>query len=186
VERMSRIIRQLLQFARPPTPRPTRVDLRALAEHTAELLAPIARKHRAEVSVAPVPEQVFADADRDQLQQVLMNLMVNGIQSMPEGGALSVRVEAVRARPPAPDEGEGDYVCVKVIDRGTGISPEDLPHIFDPFFTTKDVAAGTGLGLSISYGIVREHGGWIEVKSEPGEGSCFSVYLPEGSWPDAS
>jgi signal transduction histidine kinase len=66
-----------------------------------------------------------------------------------------------------------------VQDEGEGIPAENLPHIFEPFFTTKEVGKGTGLGLSISYGIVEEHGGWIEVQSKPGEGSCFTVCLPE-------
>jgi signal transduction histidine kinase len=71
------------------------------------------------------------------------------------------------------------WVKLQVSDQGVGIDEEKLQKIFDPFFTTKDVGEGTGLGLSIAYGIVEEHGGWIDVKSTPGEGSCFSVYLPE-------
>ena len=74
--------------------------------------------------------------------------------------------------------GAGDYLCVHVEDTGPGMSPEVLEHIFEPFFTTKDVGEGTGLGLSVSYGIVSDHGGFIEVASEPGKGSRFAVCLP--------
>jgi len=81
--------------------------------------------------------------------------------------------------PPADIEGtEGPYVCVRVADEGEGIAEENIPHLFEPFFTTKDVGEGTGLGLSVAYGIVRDHGGWIAVKSELGKGSLFAVYLP--------
>jgi signal transduction histidine kinase len=88
-----------------------------------------------------------------------------------------VRVEqAVR---PGDDAAEpGKWCRLQVEDQGQGIAAEDLPHIFDPFFTTKEVGQGTGLGLSIAYGIVEEHGGWIDVASTPGRGSLFSIYLP--------
>jgi signal transduction histidine kinase len=76
------------------------------------------------------------------------------------------------------DGGEGDYVRLDVVDEGSGIASEVLPHIFEPFFTTKGVGEGTGLGLSVSYGIVRDHGGWIAVDTAPGKGSRFSVFLP--------
>ena len=80
--------------------------------------------------------------------------------------------------PPGVDGGEGDFVRLDVVDEGSGIAPDVLPHIFEPFFTTKSVGEGTGLGLSVSYGIVRDHGGWIAVDTAQGKGSRFSVYLP--------
>ena len=108
--------------------------------------------------------------DAGQLQQVLTNLVMNGLQAMKRPGTVRVRAEHVRATPPADVGGpEADWVRLDVEDEGDGIAPEVLPHIFEPFFTTKDVGEGTGLGLSVSYGIVREHGGWIAVRSEPGQ-----------------
>ena len=99
---------------------------------------------------------------------------------MPEGGDIEIGLRRELARPPGDlRANESHYVCIQVRDQGEGIPEENLQHIFEPFFTTKDVGKGTGLGLSISYGIVEEHGGWIDVQSQPGEGSCFSVYLPE-------
>jgi signal transduction histidine kinase len=77
----------------------------------------------------------------------------------------------------------GRYAVIRIRDQGVGISPEDREQIFEPFFTTKGVGEGTGLGLSIAYGIVCEHGGWIDVESELGQGSCFAVFIPRGSQP---
>ena len=125
---------------------------------------------------------LIASVDPDQIQQVLTNLMVNAIQAMPDGGAVQVAIRRERARPPEDHEADqGDYFCIEVKDEGEGIPQEDLPHLFEPFFTTKEVGEGTGLGLSIAYGIVLEHGGWIDVASQPGQGSRFLAYLPQES-----
>ncbi|NIO69849.1 MAG: hypothetical protein GTN71_12670 [Anaerolineae bacterium] len=127
--------------------------------------------------------------DADQIKQVFLNMITNAIQAMPEGGELKVVTayrpqarspEPVEGRSPEPAEGidGADCVAVEFHDTGTGISAEDLPRIFDPFFTTKEAGQGTGLGLSISHSIVERHGGWIEVESEVGRGSTFTVMLP--------
>ena len=93
---------------------------------------------------------------------------------------MKVGIGCEHAHPPEGHEGsEGEYLRICVQDEGQGVSEEDMGHIFDPFFTTKDTGKGTGLGLSIAYGIVREHGGWIDAESEIGKGSCFSIYLPQ-------
>ena len=105
--------------------------------------------------------------------------MVNALQATPEGGNITLGRELARAAPP-PDRG-GDpatWVRLWVRDSGSGMDEATARRVFEPFFTTKDVGRGTGLGLSVSYGIVREHGGWIDVKSAPGQGSTFSVWLP--------
>ncbi len=115
------------------------------------------------------------------LQQVLTNLLVNAIQAMPKGGAINVSLDRgdYRPRSVAADGARwGDFARIDVRDEGVGISNDHLHHIFDPFFTTKEVGEGTGLGLSIAYGIVEDHGGWIDVESVVGQGSCFSVFLP--------
>ena len=119
------------------------------------------------------------NVDRSQIQQVLMNLVINGIQAMPDGGRLTLEmcVEKVsEARTKKTDN--QDHLTIRIRDEGQGILPEHMRLIFDPFFTTKEVGKGTGLGLSISYGIVEEHGGWLDVQSEVGRGTCFTVYLP--------
>jgi signal transduction histidine kinase len=119
---------------------------------------------------------VHADADR--LYEVFLNLAVNAIDAMPSGGTLSVKVGA-EIRPHAERPGpERPFAVVSFEDQGFGIAPGDLERIFDPFFTTKEVGKGTGLGLSISYGIVREHGGWIQVRSTVGTGTAITVFLP--------
>ncbi len=104
---------------------------------------------------------------------------MNAIQAMPSGGRITLGLATTHAKPPKGHDGlEGQYLRIDVKDEGEGIGDEQLRHIFDPFFTTKDVGQGTGLGLSIAYGIVSDHGGWIDVRSRRGEGTCVSVLLP--------
>jgi two-component system, NtrC family, sensor kinase len=97
---------------------------------------------------------------------------------MPDGGRIDVAAGERRARPPGEQTREADFACITVADHGPGIPPEHLPRLFDPFFTTKEPGEGTGLGLSVAHGIVRDHGGWIEVESALGEGSRFTILLP--------
>ncbi|MFH1435562.1 MAG: ATP-binding protein [Pseudomonadota bacterium] len=180
--RIAGMIRRLLDFARRRGREKPRADLLSIVEKTATLLMPMAKKqgvsieHRADSAVDPIP------ADESEIQQVLMNLALNGIQAMPGGGTLTIAVRRERARRPGDngEEGgsEGDYACIDVADEGGGIAESDLPHLFTPFYTTKDAGEGTGLGLSVAAEIVREHDGWIEVESEKGRGSRFKVYLP--------
>jgi signal transduction histidine kinase len=140
------------------------------------------RKRGVELVVEKGNEELVANLDPSQLQQVVINLVVNGLHAMRHGGTLSLAVGRERVTPPPEHGGEaGDYLYARVRDDGTGIPAEVVPHIFEPFFTTKDVGDGTGLGLSVAYGIVQEHGGWIGVASEVGKGSCFTVYLPQES-----
>ena len=179
-ERITAIVRQLLDFARRSAPQRVPVDLRQVAEQTVKLLTSFGNKRKAEMTLAGDDSDATTKADAGQIQQVLTNLIVNGIQAMPEGGRLEVAIRREHAQPPEGHDGtEGEYLCLSVRDEGAGISEENMRLLFEPFFTTKDVGQGTGLGLSIAYGIVNEHGGWIDVASEPGKGSCFSVYLPQ-------
>ncbi|MCK5317427.1 MAG: hypothetical protein KAJ55_05905, partial [Anaerolineales bacterium] len=105
------------------------------------------------------------------IQQVLLNLFINSIQAMPKGGDLKVLMR--------PSDSLKEML-IDVEDTGEGIPSEQLDNIFDPFFTTKREGEGTGLGLSVSYSIIKKHGGRIQVKSVPGQGTCFSIYLPIG------
>jgi signal transduction histidine kinase len=180
-QRMTGIIRKLLDFARPRSPKKTRADLRQVIRQTFELLGSVARKRSVVLVREGGDRPVPVDVDVDQLQQVLSNLVMNAIQAMPQGGQVTVGLRSQRVRPPADHGGpEDDYLCLSVQDQGVGIAEADLTRLFEPFFTTKDVGEGTGLGLSVSRGIIQEHGGWISVESRPGEGACFSVFLPQG------
>jgi two-component system, cell cycle sensor histidine kinase and response regulator CckA len=128
---------------------------------------------------APLPH---VQADPGMMEQVILNLVVNARDAMPEGGRLRVATEHARldeghART-KPEARAGEFVCLVVSDTGTGIAPEVLPRIFEPFFTTKEVGKGTGLGLATVYGIVQQHQGWIEVSSQVGQGATFRVFLP--------
>src|SRR5439155_6121177 len=123
-------------------------------------------------------DPVLARLDPSQLQQALANLVVNAIQASSAGGHVGLRVDSRERWGAAHGRAPGPYVVIAVADDGEGIPAERLPAIFDPFFTTKPVGEGTGLGLSVAHGIAEEHGGWIEVRSEPGRGSCFEIWLP--------
>jgi len=104
---------------------------------------------------------------------------MNGIHALKAQGVVRVLLDRAPGAPPADVAGPaGEFARIRVHDDGHGIAPQDLARIFEPFFTTKDVGEGTGLGLAVSWGIVREHGGWIEVDSEIGRGTTFSVYVP--------
>ncbi len=178
--RMTTIIRQLLDFARRNTPHRVQTELWRVAQETADLLAPLAQKQKVSFRLPEDRPRAIAMVDAGQLQQVLTNLMINAIQAMPDGGEVKLAIESESVNPPeGSPSSPGDFFRIDVEDQGVGIAAEDLDQLFEPFFTTKDVGQGTGLGLSIAYGIVQEHGGWIGVRSGPGQGSCFSIYLPK-------
>ncbi len=179
--RAAALVGQLLAFSRKQTLRPERIDLQdALSEMVHLLNRLVGEKVR--LRLAHAPDLGMIRADRRQLEQVLMNLVVNARDAMPEGGTIRVATERVtlredltrnRAVVPA-----GDYAMIRVQDTGTGIAPENLERVFEPFFTTKGVGEGTGLGLSTVYGIVKQSGGFIFVDSVPGEGTEFQIYFP--------
>lgn len=122
------------------------------------------------------------EADHGQISQILMNLLVNARDSMTNGGKIVIRTENLNIEKEFcrqfPYARPGKFICFSIEDEGVGIEKDILSHIFEPFFTTKETGKGTGLGLSVIYGIVKQHNGWVNVESEPGQGSVFSVYLP--------
>jgi len=180
IDKMTKIVRQLLDFARQQGPHKSRQDLTVLIVQTVEVVASLAKKQNVEICTECLEEPLFIEVDGGQIQQVLTNVIVNAIQSMQQAGTVRVRLQRTAARPP--DTADATTVScarIDVRDEGPGISHQHLEQIFDPFFTTKDVGQGTGLGLSIAYGIVRDHEGWIEVECEPGVGTCFSIFLPD-------
>lgn len=178
--RIETIIRQLLDFGR-REPALERQPIGALLDRAITALEPLADDHGVRLRRDGALD-LEASVDSGKLLQVLTNLLVNGIQAMPEGGDLNVAAREVEVEQPHDRRARpGRYVEISVADQGVGIDAERLEQIFNPFFTTKEAGQGTGLGLSVSHGIVRDHGGWIEVDSTVGEGSTFRVLVPMGA-----
>ncbi len=178
-QKMTRIIRQLLEFARRRDPRKETSDIAAVARHGLDLLRPLAQKQSVSLVLDDRGGPYDTSVDSAQIEQALTNLIVNAIQASPGPAEVSVQVRRERRDPPADHGGETeDWIALRVQDSGPGIAPENLGRVFEPFFTTKDVGEGTGLGLSVAYGIARDHGGWIDVQSEPGKGSTFTIFVP--------
>jgi PAS domain S-box-containing protein len=171
----AQLTRQLQAFSGRRAQDDAVADPAGLVGDTVELLRhSIHPDVRLGVEVAPgLPTAAISS---DQLQQVLMNLALNAVDAMPNGGSLTLR--AALAGPHLPESSAGPYLRFEVVDTGQGIPPSALPRIFEPFFTTKPVGKGTGLGLAVVFGAVRNHGGWVEVDSEVGRGTRFSVFLP--------
>jgi PAS domain S-box-containing protein len=185
-ERAAGLTRQLLAFARKQVLAPQPLDLSLVVGNMEQLLRRLIGSDVLLVSglAAGLP-QVYAD--RSQIEQVLINLAVNARDAMPEGGTLTISTALVELGPESPEAAPqqplGRYVRLSVSDNGQGMSPEVLQHLFEPFFTTKAPGHGTGLGLATSYGIVRQHGGHIQVQSDLGCGTTVSIDLPAMSEP---
>jgi signal transduction histidine kinase len=176
-QRMAKIISDLLGFARRRGPQKAVCHLETLARDSLALLAPLAQKSGVHLEVRGHGPSVPVDGA--QVQQALTNLVVNGIHAMPAGGTITVAAgQALVTPPPERNDPPAEYAFLAVRDQGIGIPPEQRARVFEPFFTTKGVGEGTGLGLSVAYGIAQDHGGWIDVDSEVGKGSCFTLYLP--------
>ncbi|MBA3555867.1 MAG: response regulator [Gemmatimonadales bacterium] len=181
-ERAAALTRQILAFSHRQVSEPEPVDLNLLIEDLERMIPRLIGEDVAVVTALD-PGLGVVNADPRQLEQVIMNLVVNARDAMPEGGRLTIETanEAVAEDDPraSPDLPPGPYIVLTVGDTGTGIDPEIQANIFDPFFTTKEPGRGTGLGLSTVYGIVKQIGGHIEVDSELGRGADFRIYLPE-------
>jgi signal transduction histidine kinase len=176
--RMTAIVRQLLDYARRQGSQTGLVDLRHVVTGALGMIEPLAQKQDVRVEVALPEQPLVVRADLTQLQQVVTNVAMNGIQAMAHGGRLRVEVGRGPASPPVHHAATvDDWAWIRVSDDGPGIPPEHLAHVFDPFYTTKAVGEGTGLGLAVVQAIVEEHGGWVTVDSEPGQGARFSIYL---------
>ena len=180
-QHMTHMIRQLLDFSRRRGPRFGLTSVRAVCARTIDTLAVVARRRGITLVPDLADDALLVSADEHQLQQAVVNLVVNAIQAMPDGGQIEITSGECRAAPPGETGREGAFVCVTVADHGAGIPSEHLPRVFEPFFTTKEPGEGTGLGLAVAHGIVRDHGGWIDVESTPGRGSRFAIYLPPAS-----
>jgi signal transduction histidine kinase len=179
--RASALTRQLLLFSRRQAICRVALNLNRTIEELTKMLGRLIGEH-IHLELELNPELPPIEGDGGMMEQVLINLAVNARDAMPRGGRLIVATnpivlstEEVRGRPSARP---GNFVCLRVTDTGSGIAPEVMPRIFEPFFTTKGVGLGTGLGLSTVFGIVGQHHGWIDVTSELGKGTTFSLYLP--------
>ncbi|QDS96897.1 sensor histidine kinase [Adhaeretor mobilis] len=179
-DRITAIIRQLLDFSRRTALDSHMTDLCTVVERTVGLLRSFAKSNRVTLELQDAASPLRANLDEGQIQQVLTNIIMNGIQSIAAEGRISVSMGTrTLVNPEQPETSPKQYAFVEVCDDGVGVDAENQEHLFEPFFTTKDVGEGTGLGLSIAYGIVQEHDGWIDVQSQPGAGSCFTVFLPQ-------
>lgn len=169
--RASDVVRRLLDFSRQGERTRTRADLNEVVSDVIALTRHLIQTNNVGLSLQLDENLPWVSIDRNQMKQVLLNLIHNALQAMPKGGELSV------ATAPAVRE-DRNWVVMSVRDSGVGISPADQNRIFEPFFTTKGDRGGTGLGLSVTYGIVTDHGGAIDIASEPRKGSTFTVWLP--------
>ena len=168
-DRASQVVRNLLEFSRTERPYLRDLDIREVIERTIKFI-----RNQFIVSHIQMEKKIADDlpsirGKRQDLQQAFVNILLNAIHAMPGGGTIKILA----------GRGPKGYIKIALSDTGTGIKPEALKHIFDPFYTTKESGKGTGLGLSLVYNIVRTHGGYIEVNSELGKGTTFSIYLPE-------
>jgi signal transduction histidine kinase len=163
------IVKNLLEFSRASHPRLEEASIEEIVHKTARLVRNEMRLSQISFSVEARDQLPPLQVDKGGLQQVLLNLFLNSMQAMPDGGEINVVIRLTEAK----NEGRID-----VIDTGKGIAKKDLGRIFDPFYTTKKDGEGTGLGLSVSHSIIKKHGGRMEVKSTVGEGTVFSIFLP--------
>ncbi|MEO8655524.1 MAG: ATP-binding protein [Ramlibacter sp.] len=178
-KRCASIIRRLLDFAREKTPERALVNLNQLIGETVQFVGRSAALQHIEIDLDLDPDLPQLLVDADLIKQVLMNILVNAQQAIEENGRITVRSRLCSNRkPPGRCEETMPAVEIAISDTGCGIPEANLQRIFDPFFTSKEVGKGTGLGLSVSYGIVRAHGGEIDVESTVGEGSTFRICLP--------
>jgi two-component system, NtrC family, sensor kinase len=167
VDRVSGTVRSVLDFARRRGGAKETVDVARWADRALDVLRPLAARRQVALELRATTEAGSATFTSIEIQQVLSNVVMNALQASPEGGRVVVEV----AR-------DADAIRIEVRDRGAGIAPEALPHVFEPYFTTKRAGEGTGLGLSVAHGIVREHGGTIEISSALGEGTTVTARLP--------
>jgi len=185
----STLTKQLLAFSHKQVIEPKPIDLNRHIEHIAHMLARgIGENIKPVLALGPGIGPIVADPG--QVEQIVINLVVNAGDAMPEGGTVTIETRTARIDTPPPGANPilkpGDYVVLSVTDTGTGMSAAVIPHIFDPFFTTKPAGKGTGLGLASVYGAVSQNGGSIEVRSAPGRGTTMTVYFPAaaGATPD--
>jgi signal transduction histidine kinase/DNA-binding response OmpR family regulator len=185
-QRAAGLTRQLLMFSRKQTIQLKMLDVNRVLSGLDKML-PRLLGEEIVLRTNYAPGLLMVEADTGMIEQVVMNLVVNARDAMPKGGLIEIRTQKMDidqsyAKQVA-EARSGKFICLGVTDNGCGMSPEVLSHIFEPFFSTKEVGKGTGLGLATVYGIVQQHGGWVEVKSEENVGTTFHIFLPEAKQP---
>ncbi len=174
-QRSKKIVQQLLKFARASTKEVFRpLDINVILDETLSFTRHHLEMGNVELKKNLLPSLPKIMGNASQLQQVFTNIILNSLQSMPQGGELKISTEKI-------DENKQEMIQIAFSDTGCGIPQGNISKIFEPFFTTKEVGSGTGLGLSVSYGIIKDHKGEIMVKSEVGKGTTFTILLPPGS-----
>jgi two-component system cell cycle sensor histidine kinase/response regulator CckA len=183
-ERAGNLTRQLLAFGRKQAIQFQPLNLNDVIGNFTKMLKRVIGEHIV-LQCCYAEDLPSVDADVGMIEQILINLIVNARDAMPQGGSIVITTEAISidvSRVDShPEAQPGEFVCITVGDTGMGIYPEYLPRIFEPFFTTKEAGKGTGLGLATVYGIVKQHQGWIEVSSQLGSGTTFKIFLPAGA-----
>jgi PAS domain S-box-containing protein len=168
IRRMERTLQTFLDFARPPQPKRQRISLVSVVELVSALVAGRAKKQHVSIRISPTDTLVWIEADQDQLQQLLLNLVLNALDAMPQGGVLDIDLRS-------PQE---NFVELQVRDTGPGIAPDILPKLFETFVSSKET--GMGLGLPLSKRIAEDHGGNLSAYNLPEGGACFVIRLPTG------
>jgi two-component system, cell cycle sensor histidine kinase and response regulator CckA len=178
VDTAAELVTRLMQFSRTQDIHRRTLQANDVVRDVLQLVQPLLRENISlVVDLAEALPTVYADSS--QMQQVIINLIINALDAMPDGGALRVSTSAENHdQKTVSHTNNGKFICVSVADTGIGIPVELQSLIFEPFYTTKPAGQGTGLGLSSSYGIVQQHNGRIEVQSEPGRGTTFNVFIP--------
>jgi len=175
------LTQQLLAFSRKQPLMLASQDLSAIITNVGDILECLVGGN-IKIRTCLAADLGHVEVDASQIEQVILNLAVNARDAMPQGGTLSITTGKAsfddKERPQECREHSDSYVCLSVSDTGTGIDSETVDHIFEPFFTTKEAGGGTGLGLSVVFGIIEQHGGWIQIDTEPGRGTTFDIYLP--------
>lgn len=185
-ERGAALVRQLLGFSRQQLLQLSVVNINEALSNLSKILgATLGEQIQLHLELAATETNIFAD--RGAVDQIFLNMVINGRDAMPGGGQLTLRTESVQLDSAFcshhPWAKPGTYICISVTDTGEGMTDEVLKHIFEPFFTTKDPQSGSGLGLAMVYGLMEQHHGLVNVNSAPGVGSTFDLYFPELSHP---
>ncbi len=179
IDRIAGIVRQLLEFSRRQEPVFRPVDLALLLSNVRNFLDHKIHERGIKVEIQPVNGLPTIQADADLLQSVFINLFLNSLDALQPGGTIRISAEVRKPGTSLNTPANGrNSLCITFEDNGAGISSENIHRVFDPFFTTKDIGEGTGLGLSVSYGIIKDHGGEIQIESEPGKFTRFVISLP--------
>ena len=171
VHRMNDLVRELVNFSNPNRYETAKIDLRQIVERAAELVSPDLRKNKIKLEASFGEANWEIIANKNQIMEVFLNLYINAIDAMPNGGSLTVRGEVEQ-----PPHKSDDYLAIRVTDTGMGIRKDDISRIFDRYYTTKET--GTGLGMAVVERVISAHNGTLHMESEEGHGTTFTAYFP--------